>query len=151
LLLTDLLTVDHIKIPLQSRTKDEVLRELVEIVTEKMPSAEREEVLRAVTDREARLSTGVGYGVAIPHGKLGMMSALRMAAGRVDDAIDFDALDGQPVRLLFLLVGPEAATGPHIRALSRISRMVRREDVRGRLIEAMDAAEFLRTLQDAER
>jgi mannitol/fructose-specific phosphotransferase system IIA component (Ntr-type) len=88
--------------------------------------------------------------VAIPHGKTGVMPELRMAAGRSVEPIEFDALDGQPVQLLFLLVGPEASAGPHNKALSRISRLVRRDDVRARLIEANDPAEFLRTLQAAD-
>jgi mannitol/fructose-specific phosphotransferase system IIA component (Ntr-type) len=96
------------------------------------------------------LSTGIGHGVAIPHGKSAAVSELRMAAGRVAEPVEFDALDGQPVELLFLLVGPETAAGPHIKALSRISRLVRKDEVRDRLISARDAGEFLRTLQEAE-
>jgi mannitol/fructose-specific phosphotransferase system IIA component (Ntr-type) len=64
--------------------------------------------------------------------------------------VDFDALDGQPVALFFLLIGPESAAGPHIKALSRISRIVRRDDVRDRLIAARTADEFLQALKDAE-
>jgi mannitol/fructose-specific phosphotransferase system IIA component (Ntr-type) len=73
-----------------------------------------------------------------------------MAAGRTDAPVDFDALDGRPVELFFLLVGPESAAGPHIKALSRISRIVRRDDVRERLIHAQDAAAFLSALKEAE-
>jgi mannitol/fructose-specific phosphotransferase system IIA component (Ntr-type) len=150
LLLTDLLTIDRIKIPLQAAGKDDLLRELVDVVMDSVSGAAHDEVLRAVRDREAILSTGIGYGVAIPHGKTGAVGELRMAAGRSLEAIEFDALDGQPVQLFFLLVGPEAAAGPHIRALSRISRLVRRDDVRARLVEAATPADFLRTLQAAE-
>jgi mannitol/fructose-specific phosphotransferase system IIA component (Ntr-type) len=73
-----------------------------------------------------------------------------MAAGRAATPVDFDALDGQPVALFFLLVGPETAAGPHIKALSRISRLVRRDDVRDRLIAARSSDEFLHALQEAE-
>jgi mannitol/fructose-specific phosphotransferase system IIA component (Ntr-type) len=73
-----------------------------------------------------------------------------MAAGLAATPVEFDALDGQPVALFFLLVGPESAAGPHIKALSRISRMVRRDDVRDRLIAAKTPEEFLQALRDAE-
>jgi mannitol/fructose-specific phosphotransferase system IIA component (Ntr-type) len=149
LLLTELLTIERIRIPLQSGTKDELLRELVTVVTPPSGGG-RDEVLRAVREREAVLSTGIGHGVAIPHGKSAAVTELLMAAGRSAAPVDFEALDGQPVSLFFLLVGPESAAGPHIKALSRISRLVRRDDVRERLVGAQNAHEFLRALQEAE-
>ncbi|HEX7119041.1 MAG TPA: PTS sugar transporter subunit IIA [Longimicrobiales bacterium] len=150
MLLTDLITPGRIKIPLEATSKDELLRELVDIVTRSDHVDDPDDVLRAVREREAVLSTGIGHGVAIPHGKSPAVPELRMAAGCTAQPVDFDALDGQPVRLFFLLVGPESAAGPHIKALSRISRLVRREDTRAKLLAARDAAEFYRALQDAE-
>ena len=149
MLLTDLLTFDRIRIPLQATSKDELLRELVSLLGSGN-GVDQEDILRAVREREAVLSTGIGYGVAIPHGKSSAVPDLRMAAGRTSDPVDFDALDGRPVRLFFLLVGPESAAGPHIKALSRISRVVRRDDVRERLIAAADRTAFMRALEDAE-
>jgi mannitol/fructose-specific phosphotransferase system IIA component (Ntr-type) len=148
-LLTELLKPDRIRIPLEARTKEALLRELVDIVSAQ-DGADSDEILRAVRERESVLSTGIGHGVAIPHGKSGAVPELRMAAGRTSVPVEFDALDGQPVALFFLLVGPETAAGPHIKALSRISRIVRRDDVRDRLIAARDAAEFLRALEEAD-
>ncbi|HSJ15879.1 MAG TPA: PTS sugar transporter subunit IIA [Longimicrobiales bacterium] len=150
MLLTELLSIDRVKIPLEATTKDELLRELVALVTGTQNSGMQEEVLRAVVAREAVLSTGIGYGVAIPHGKSPGVRDLVMAAGRARVPIEYDALDGQPVQLFFLLIGPEAAAGPHIKALSRISRIVRRDDVRARLTTAPDPGSFLRALEDAE-
>lgn len=150
MLLTDLLTPDRIRIPLQASTKEELLRELVGIVTGPDRKEDQEEVLRAVREREAVLSTGIGHGVAIPHGKSPAVAELRMAAGTAAAPVEFDALDGQPVALFFLLVGPETAAGPHIKALSRISRLVRNDDVRSRLIAARNADEFLTALHQAE-
>jgi mannitol/fructose-specific phosphotransferase system IIA component (Ntr-type) len=150
LLLTDLLTPDRVRIPLRAATKDALLRELVDIVAGNEDEADQEEILRAVRERESVLSTGIGHGVAIPHGKSAVVPELRMAAGRTAVPVEFDALDGQPVALFFLLVGPETAAGPHIKALSRISRLVRRDDIRERLIAANTADEFLRALQEAE-
>src|SRR5690606_4000584 len=148
--LTDIITLERSKIPLESTTKDELLEELVELVARSDGVADVADVLRAVREREAVLSTGIGYGVAIPHGKSPALHELRMAAGVTAEPVDFDALDGQPVRLFFLLVGPETAAGPHIKALSRISRLVRREDVRERLLAARSAGEFLQALEGAE-
>lgn len=150
LLLTDLITPEWIKIPLEAKRKDELLRELVDVATHGVEDEAAEDVLRAVLEREAVLSTGIGNGVAIPHGKSPAMPELRMVAGRTREPVDFDALDGLPVQLFFLLVGPESAAGTHIKALSRISRLVRREDVRQRLLEAEDAEAFHRALRDAE-
>jgi mannitol/fructose-specific phosphotransferase system IIA component (Ntr-type) len=150
LLLTELLTIERIKIPLVSDNKDDLLRELVAVATGSNGAHDRDEVLRAVREREAVLSTGIGHGVAIPHGKSAGVSELRMAAGRAAAPVEFDALDGQPVSLFFLLVGPETAAGPHIKALSRISRLVRRDDVRERLTQAATAEDFMRALQEAE-
>lgn len=149
MLLTDLLTPDRIKIPLSGNSKDDLLRELVGIIANS-DGIDGDAVLEAVREREAILSTGIGHGVAIPHGKSASVPELRMAAGRAATPVDFDALDGQPVALFFLLVGPETAAGPHIKALSRISRIVRRDDVRGRLIAARTSDEFLQALRDAE-
>ncbi len=150
MLLTDLLTVDRIKIPLAARSKDEILRELVAVVRDATGSAEHDDILRAVRERESVLSTGIGNGVAIPHGKSPVVPDLIMAAGSTPVPIDFDSLDGEPVSLFFLLVGPETAAGPHIKALSRISRLVRRDDARERLIRSTSPEEFFRALQEAE-
>jgi mannitol/fructose-specific phosphotransferase system IIA component (Ntr-type) len=147
--LTDLLTIDRIRIPLEANTKDDVLRELAGVITSSMVNAP-EEVLRAVREREAVLSTGIGNGVAIPHGKSSMVPELVMAAGRTAAPVEFDALDGQPVQLLFMLVGPETAAGPHIKALSRISRLIRKDSVRERLIQAKTAEEFFEGLREAD-
>lgn len=148
--LADLLDIERIRIPLESRTKDELLRELVSVLARGDGVDDLEAVLQAVRDREAILSTGIGHGVAIPHGKSAVVPELRMAAGRTSAPVDFDALDGQPVELLFLLVGPESAAGPHIKALSRISRLVRRDEIRDRLVRAASPQEFLDALREAE-
>jgi mannitol/fructose-specific phosphotransferase system IIA component (Ntr-type) len=149
-LLSELLTIDRIKSPLEAVSKEDLLRELVSIVATTDGISDEDAVLQAVRERESILSTGIGHGVAIPHGKSPSVPELRMAAGRAASPVDFDALDGQPVALFFLLVGPETAAGPHIKALSRISRIVRRDDVRDRLIAASTPDEFLKALQDAE-
>lgn len=154
MLLSELLSAERVKVPLASRTKSDVLRELVELVA---PSAGRrgervdpESILESVREREAVLSTGIGDGVAIPHGKTPHVDQLVLAAGVAYDPVDFDALDGKPVHLFFLLVGPESAAGAHVKALSRISRLLRRESLRASLVAAQSAPDFLRLIRDLE-
>lgn len=150
MLLTDLLTPERIRIPLQATTKEEILRELVQVIADNEHIDEPAEVLRAVREREAVLSTGIGNGVAIPHGKSAAVPDLRMAAGITPEPVDFDALDGQPVNLFFLLVGPETAAGPHIKALSRISRLVRKDSVRQQLAASRSPDAFYDAMKAAE-
>src|SRR5690606_37452910 len=145
-----LLSIDRIRIPLESRDKDDLLRELVSVAAAPAGQQAQDDVLRAVREREAVLSTGIGHGVAIPHGKSSAVGDLRMAAGRAAAPVDLDALAGQPVSLFFLLVGPESAAGPHIKALSRISRLVRKDEVRDKLVAARTAQEFMDALREAE-
>lgn len=150
MLLSELLTADRVKVPLVSRTKGDVLRELVELVANKRSAIDPEPILAAVRERELVLSTGIGAGIAIPHGKTPLVDQLFVAAGVAHDPIDFDALDGQPVRLFFLLVGPESASGAHVKVLSRISRLLRRDPLRNALLKARDAAAFLEVVRTSE-
>lgn len=103
-----------------------------------------------VRERERVLSTGIGHGVALPHGKTDACSEMVIAAGVAEGPVEFDALDDQPVRLVFLLVGPETAAGLHIKMLSRISRLVRQPELRDQLMSAPDAETFRRMLREAE-
>lgn len=149
-LLSDLLSADRVKVPLVSTSKEEVLRELVDVLVVDRCVDDSDAVLRAVLDREAVLSTGIGNGIAIPHAKSAACGQLSVAAGVAREPIPFDALDSEPVQLVFMLVGPEREAGPHIKALGRISRLVRQPEFRARLVEAGDSAEFLRVLREAE-
>ena len=148
MLLSELLSADRVKVPLDGRTKDDLLRELVALVTRAPGDAQ--EILAAVHDRERELSTGVGGGVAIPHARTSRVDQLVMAAGVAPSPVEFDALDGQPVELFFLLVGPESAAGAHVRALARISRLLRKEPLRASLRSASDARAFLQVVRDSE-
>ncbi|MDZ7630413.1 MAG: PTS sugar transporter subunit IIA [Gemmatimonadaceae bacterium] len=149
-LLSDLLTLERVKVPLVSRSKDEVLRELVRLALPSAGSAALETIVTAVLEREALLSTGIGSGIAIPHGRTSLVETVTLAAGRAQHPIDFDALDGKPVSLFFLLLGPDSAAGAHVRALGRISRILRHEDVRGDLNQAPSPDLFLARLIGAE-
>jgi mannitol/fructose-specific phosphotransferase system IIA component (Ntr-type) len=149
-LLSELLTANRVRVPLRSQTKDDVLRELVELATAGRDDVDVAAVLESVHQREQLLSTGIGGGVAIPHGKTPLVDQLIMAAGVCARPVEFDALDGEPVELLFLLIGPESAAGAHVKALSRISRLLRRESLRRGLCDAASAEEFLQLVHESE-
>ena len=147
--LSELLARERVRVPLEARTKDDLLRELVGLALEPHTD-DLAAVLSLVEEREAALSTGIGDGVAIPHCRTPSVTELRLAAGRVREAIDFDALDGEPVRIFFMLVAPEADEGSHVKALSRIARLLRQSDIRQRLASAPDADTFMSVLRQGE-
>ena len=147
--LADLLHPDRVRVPIHASDKPGVLKELSTLLAERAGTG-ADEVLSAVEEREAVLSTGIGLGVAIPHGKSPTVGRLEMVCGASAKGIDFDALDGESCRLFFMLVGPESAAGEHVKALSRIARVVRRDDVRNRLLTAATPEAFIQTLVDAE-
>jgi len=143
--LKDILSEDAIKIPLNGREKKQIIEELVEMLAQARRINDQNEVLKAVLDREAVMSTGVGDQVAIPHGKAEAAPEIVAALGITRQAVDFQSIDEKPVRLVWLLVGPPNQTGPHLKALSRISRLMHKPEFRDRLIavrtvnEALDA------------
>lgn len=147
--LSDLLTPSRIRVPIQASSKEGVLRELVELLLAG-DGDQAEEVLGAILERERQFPTGIGYGVAVPHGRTPALSSLALVAGTTAAPVAYETIDGEPVRLFFLLAGPESLAGAHVKALSRISRLVRREPVRARLLRARTPEEFYRTLCEAE-
>ena len=147
--LTELLTPDRITVPIAAADKPGVLRELTQLLAARA-GTDVDTLLAAVLEREQVLSTGIGHGIAIPHAKSPAVSDLMLVAGSAPLGIPFDALDGEPVRLFFLLIGPDSAAGQHVKALSRIARLVRRESVREALMQATDATDFHQILVEAE-
>jgi mannitol/fructose-specific phosphotransferase system IIA component (Ntr-type) len=148
-LLTELLTPDRVVLPLPAGDRQTAIAALTRRLTEHAGGG-YEEVLGAVMERESVLSTGIGFGVAIPHARSGAVRELTMVAGVCPSPVQFDSIDGEPVRLFFLIVGPEASAGLHVKILSRIARLVRRDSVRQQLIEATTADAFYNVLLDAE-
>ena len=146
--LSELLTPDRIRVPIRAQSKEGVLRELVEFLVGGNGAAP--DVLQAVMERERQFPTGIGYGVAVPHGKTPALANLIAVAGTARTPVPYETVDGEPVRLFFLLAGPESQAGAHVKALSRISRLVRREPIRASLLAASDAQEFYRILVEAE-
>lgn len=129
-----------------------MLRELVEFLVggNGDPSGVKD-VLQAVLERERQFPTGIGYGVAVPHGKTPALQQLAVVAGTTPAAVPYETVDGEPVRLFFLLAGPESQAGAHVKAISRISRLVRREPIRARLLAARTPEEFYQAVLDAEK
>ena len=151
--LSELLSPSRIRIPLTATDKEGVLRELVDLlVTGNGGGGEntRDDVLEAILERERQFPTGIGYGVAVPHGKTPALSSLVVVAGTTPAPVPYETVDGEPVRLFFLLAGPESCAGAHVKVLSRISRLVRREPIRGRLLGARSPEEFYTVLCEAE-
>ena len=122
--LTDILKPENIKVPLTSTTKTDAIGELVTLLADNKAITDPKKVLDSVLDREATRTTGIGNGLAIPHGKCSGTSDLVMAVGKAGSPIDFQAIDGRPVTLIWLLASPPDKTGPHIHALARISRLM---------------------------
>ena len=123
--------------------------ELQETLLESARSAKRA-VQDDQTERERRMSTGIGQGVAIPHGKSDLVSGMAVAFGIAAEPVDYDALDGEPVSLFFLLVSPPDRTGDHIKALAQISRLLTSDAVRDELTAAKGADDVLRLLRREE-
>lgn len=149
--LTEILTASRIDLDLDARNKDEIIDRLVELVVKTVNGTSQDAILKAVRAREQLMSTGVGNSVAIPHGKTNAVNALVAAFGRCKIPVDYEALDGKPVTLVFLLVGPEDAAGPHIKALSRISRLLSYGEFRTRLTGAETAEEVISAIAAEEK
>jgi mannitol/fructose-specific phosphotransferase system IIA component (Ntr-type) len=121
--LSELLKADNIKLGLAARTKTEAISELVSLLAANKELGDPQKVLEAVLERESTRTTGIGNGLAIPHGKCLGTDHLVMAVGKATTPIDFQAIDGRPVTWIWLLSSPPDKTGPHIHALARISRL----------------------------
>lgn len=122
--LTDILQPEWIKVPLEGATKQEAIQELVDVLADHGGIDDRQEMKAAVWQREQTRTTGIGHGVAIPHGKSAGCHRLCVAIGKARTPIEFGAVDGRPVEMIFLLGSPVDQTGPHIQALASISRML---------------------------
>ena len=135
---------------LRSDTKEGVLRELSEAVCRLMPSLSPDRLAAILMEREALGSTGIGEGVAIPHGKVPGIDRLVAAFGRSQGGVQFASLDGKPARLFFLVVAPENSAGMHLKALARISRLLKDERFRRKLLAAEGADGLLQVLREED-
>ena len=140
--LTDILKPQNILIPLQATTKNDAIGQLVTLLAKNGDVQDSKAVLDAVLERETTRTTGIGNGLAIPHGKSGGTNQLVMAIGKLAAPIDFQAIDGRPVALIWLLASPPDKTGPHIHALARISRLMTIDKFRQALAAAKSSQEL---------
>jgi fructose-specific phosphotransferase system IIA component len=134
--LTEILKPQNIKVPLASKAKADAIGELVTLLSENREVNDAKKVLDAVLEREATRTTGIGNGLAIPHGKCNGTADLVMAIGKAATPIDFQAIDGRPVTIIWMLTSPQDKTGPHIHALARISRLMTIDKFRAALLQA---------------
>src|SRR5690606_28964037 len=134
--LTEILKPQNIKVPLVATNKTDAIKELIDLLAASGEVADPKRVLDAVLDRESTRTTGIGNGLAIPHGKCTGTSNLVMAVGKAATPIDFQSIDGRPVNLIWLLSSPPDKTGPHIHALARISRLMTIDKFRQALLTA---------------
>ncbi len=149
-MLSELLNLQAVRIPLVARTKDEVIRELVEVLESAHGLQTDGDILSRVVRRESMMSTGIGNGVAIPHGKTRQVDRLVAACGISREGIDFESVDGELATLFILLVSPENVRGPHVKALANISRLLKEQSVRESLRDAATPEAFLQVLREAE-
>jgi fructose-specific phosphotransferase system IIA component len=140
--LIDILKPENIKVPLEAHTKTEAISELVALLAKNGTVTDAKKVLDAVLERESTRTTGIGNGLAIPHGKCPGVSSLVMAIGKAATPIDFQAIDGRPVTLIWLLGSPPDKTGQHIHALARISRLMTIDKFRQSVAGAKTAQEL---------
>jgi len=148
--LSELLNSNAVTQRLKARTKREALVELVEVLEAAHGFNSQGEILDRVMRREAMMTTGIGYGIAIPHGKARSVDRMAAACAVIPEGLDFEAEDGQPVYLIVMFVSPEQATTLHVRALANLSRLLKEESVRNSLRETRTPEEFLTTLLAAE-
>ena len=134
--ITELMDKDLIIPQLSSKTKKGVLKELVDCIVRKEKEVESNELLRVLLEREELGSTGIGDGIAIPHGKVKKIKKLIVSFGRSIEGVDFQSMDGKPTHLIFLLIAPENSAGIHLKALARISRLLKDGRFRKNLMEA---------------
>ena len=123
--ITDFLNLKGVKLNLESTDKEDVLKEMVDLLAEAKDIGDKKSILKALIERENLGSTGIGQGIAIPHGKTDKVSELIAVLGISAKGVNYEALDGEPVYILFLLVAPKDTAGPHLKALAQISRLLR--------------------------
>jgi len=148
--LSELLNTNAVSLRLKARAKNEALVEMAGLLEAAHGFHSQGEILDRVMRREAMMTTGIGYGVAIPHGKARSVDRMAAAVGVSPEGLEFESEDGQLVYLIVLFVSPENATTQHVRVLANISRLLKEESVRKNLREARTPEAFMAAMQSAE-
>lgn len=149
--ISEILTKEFIVPNMQSNSKNDAIIELLDLFKTDARVKDMELVQNAVLERENIMSTGVGKGFAIPHAKTNAINDIIVAFGKLDQPIDFKSLDEQPVSFIFLLVGKESHVGPHIKLLSRISRMMNKDEFRDSLLNSKTAEDIFNLFLEEEK
>ncbi|MEM1185039.1 MAG: PTS sugar transporter subunit IIA [Planctomycetota bacterium] len=149
--LLDILSREAVIAPMKATEKKPAIDELVDAVAQTGKVADPDALREAVWTRERTRTTGIGHGLAIPHGKCPGLSGLAMAMGRPSEPMEFEAIDGQPVKLIVLLASPPDQTSDHIQALARISKLMNAETFREEIYAAPSAEEIYELIRRQEQ
>ena len=150
LFLSELLSTERVRVPLGSHSKADLLRELVRLAVGDADENTVRGIVDAVEDREAQVSTALGGGLAVPHGRTNLVSEVRLAAGLVRGVPDYVGLDGLSVRVAFLVLTPMSASSQHVQLLSRIARLMHSQASRESLFASQSADDFMQVIRTAE-
>ena len=145
--LIDMVVEKIVKIPLESKDKPDVLRELVRILKDADEIDDFDTVLKAVQEREDKQSTGLEKSIAVPHSKTAAVSSMKLAIGIAPQGIDFDSLDKEPSKLFFLLLAPPGHSGPHVEALAEIAKLASSTSFCKALIRSENAREVVELMK----
>ena len=146
----DILAPEAVIPALRATTKSDALQEIATLLATLHPEIDRARLVQVLQDREALGSTAIGEGIAIPHGKLSGVANVVAAFARSDPGLDFDSLDGKPTRLFFLLVAPEDSAGAHLKALARVSRLLKDKAFRDRLAAGGTAEQLFAIIKEED-
>jgi fructose-specific phosphotransferase system IIA component len=141
---------DLISFELKSQTKDEAIRELVDLAANSKLVKDPQQLLQDILERERLVTTGVGYGVAFPHAKSKAIRGIIIAFSRSKKGVDFDSMDKKPVQLFFLIAAPEDAIGAHLNVMARLSYLMKSEKNREKLMKTKSPKELLEVLDSVE-
>lgn len=148
--ISDLLDNSNVIPALEAHNKKDAINKLIDTLSSKLKNETIESVRQAVMEREEIMSTGVGKGLAIPHGKSKKIEKTYVAFGKLIDPVDYEAIDGEPVNILFLLVGPESQNSVHIKMLSRISRLLNSSAFREKLLSSNSSESIIELFRSEE-
>ncbi|HUN55499.1 MAG TPA: PTS sugar transporter subunit IIA [Smithella sp.] len=148
--LDQVLKIEFINDDLSAGNKNEALEELIDTIIQGGIKLKQSSTIEILTQRESLGSTGIGDGVAIPHGKIPGLDDIIVAFGRSQEGIPFDSLDGKPVHLFFLLLAPENSSGQHLKILAKISKMLKDVDFRNKLLKAQSQIDLYKIIIEQE-
>lgn len=147
MLTKDMFSKERVNFNLQSKTKSDAISELIDILVADGKVIDKEEFKKAVLHRESEFSTGIGMGIAIPHGKSDAVREASIVFGRSDAGLDFESMDDLPAHLFFLIAVPAESSDLHLRALSEISRKLMHEEIRESLMQVTSFEEFIKVFE----